>query len=277
MRHAFSLRPHFYMTSRQACPYIEGRVERKLFTPIEGDKAHEINDLLSRHGFRRSQNVIYRPSCADCAACLSARINAQKFSLSKSQKRIMRKNQDLRCIKVSSWASEEQYDLFQRYLAVRHVDGGMADMNIQEFAAMMEQSPIESHIFEYRDAENVLRGVALTDSLSDGLSMVYSFFCTSDPARSLGTYMILNHIYMVQNLRLPYVYLGYWVQGSPKMDYKVRFSGLEIYYKYEWQEFDKNAKYEKSLHPLSVSPISEQLEQVMEDYLFDIGADDLSA
>ena len=148
-------------------------MERKLFTALQGDNADKLNNSLSQQGFRRSQNVLYRPSCAECSACLSARIDIKKFRATRSQRKIARRNEYLRRRATSPWATEEQYDLFRRYLDVRHADGGMADMDVFEFAAMIEETPIRSRVVEYADPEdNALVAVSLTDVLEDGVSMV---------------------------------------------------------------------------------------------------------
>ncbi|MCL4170124.1 UNVERIFIED_CONTAM: hypothetical protein GTU68_038164, partial [Idotea baltica] len=172
MRHTLPIAPQFYVTAPQPCPYLEGRMERKLFTSLQGENADRLNNGLSQQGFRRSQNVLYRPSCAECSACLSARIDVNKFRPSKSQKRTMRRNADLVRHATSPWSTEDQYELFRRYLDARHADGGMADMDVFEFSAMIEETPIRSRVIEYTDdVSNELVAVSLTDVLEDGLSM----------------------------------------------------------------------------------------------------------
>ncbi|MGH1459564.1 MAG: arginyltransferase [Paracoccaceae bacterium] len=263
MRHTLPLAPQFYVTAPQPCPYLEGRMERKLFTSLQGDNAEKLNDSLSHQGFRRSQNVLYRPSCTECAACLSARIDVSKFKMTKSQRRIMKRNAHLTRRATSPWATEEQYALFRRYLENRHADGGMADMDVYEFAAMIEETPIRTRVIEYTDREaDELVGSCLTDVLSDGLSMVYSFYTPDRPQDSLGTHVILDHIQIAQDAGLPYVYLGYWVPGSDKMGYKARFSGLELYTGGQWQPMTHPEDYEAPAHPLSNDPISEQVANI---------------
>jgi len=267
MRHTLPIAPQFYVTAPQPCPYLPARTERKLFTALQGEHATTLNDALSKQGFRRSQNVLYRPSCAECAACLSARVRVADFKPSKSQRRILRRNAHLSRDTISPWAAEDQYELFRKYLESRHATGGMADMDIFEFAAMIEETPIRSRVIEYTapeqgDQMRELAAVALTDVLDDGLSMVYSFF---DPARdrdSLGTYVILDHIQIARAANLPYVYLGYWVPGSPKMDYKARFSALEIYHDSNWQRLDDVKNLVADVHPLSSDPIAEQVARI---------------
>ncbi len=237
-------------------------MERKLFTALQGDTAEQLNDSLSKQGFRRSQNVLYRPSCADCAACLSARVNVAAFSASRSQRRVLNRNATLHRRVTSPWATEDQYELFRRYLDDRHADGGMADMDVFEFAAMIEETPIRSRVIEYLDAREELTAVALTDVLDDGLSMVYSFFRPDLPRQSLGTFLILDHIRIAQETGLPYVYLGYWVPGSPKMGYKSRFAGLELFVGGKWQKMRDPADYDSSTHPLKTDPIAEQVANI---------------
>ncbi|GAA4229754.1 arginyltransferase [Sagittula marina] len=263
MRHSLPLAPQFYVTAPQPCPYLDGRMERKLFTALQGDTAQKLNDSLSKQGFRRSQNVLYRPSCAECSACMSARIDVSKFVATRSQKRTLKKNTHLERRATSPWATEEQYNLFRRYLDTRHADGGMADMDVFEFAAMVEETPIRSRVVEYLDRESgALIATCLTDMLDDGLSMVYSFYDPEHQKNSLGTWMILDHIAIAQETGLPYVYLGYWVPGSEKMGYKAQFSGLEIYHRGQWQALNKPEDFEEDTHPLSTAPIAEQVANI---------------
>ncbi len=266
MRHTLPIAPQFYVTAPQPCPYLEGRMERKLFTALQGDYAEKLNDSLSKQGFRRSQNVLYRPSCAECAACLSARVRVADFTPSKSQRRVARRNSDLKREATSPWATEDQYSLFRDYLDSRHADGGMADMDIFEFAAMIEETPIRSRVIEYTAPNGrggrELAAVCLTDVLDDGLSMVYSFYDPDRARTSMGTYVILDHIRIALEAGLPYVYLGYWVPGSPKMGYKANFSALEVYKNGEWRNIGDPAEHSAMTHPLSTDPIAEQVARI---------------
>lgn len=269
MRHSLPIAPQFYVTAPQPCPYLAGRMERKLFTALQGDAAEKLNNSLSKQGFRRSQNVLYRPSCADCSACLSARIRVADFAPSKSQKRVGKRNALLKRNASSPWATEAQYALFRDYLDGRHATGGMADMDLFEFAAMVEETPIRTRLIEYRtndttqeDPYEGLRAVSLTDVLDDGLSMVYSFFAPELMKNSLGTYLILDHIAIARELDLPYVYLGYWVPGSDKMGYKANFKGVEIFRDGMWETLTDRNDYSADINPLSVSPIAEQVSRI---------------
>ncbi|MCA0272644.1 MAG: arginyltransferase [Proteobacteria bacterium] len=268
MRHTLPIAPQFYVTAPQPCPYLGGRFERKLFTALQGENAERLNDALSKQGFRRSQNVLYRPSCAECSACMSARIRVADFTPNKSQRRTIKRNSYLRRDATSPWATEDQYALFRRYLDSRHSDGGMADMDIFEFAAMIEETPVKSRVVEYSAAalpgeiRRKLTAVCLTDVLDDGLSMVYSFYEPEKAGDSLGTYIILDHVEIARTSGLPYVYLGYWVPGSRKMGYKAAFGALEIYKNGRWQDIGDPAEHSAETHPLSVDPIAEQVARI---------------
>ena len=237
--------PRFFVTSPAPCPYLEGKTERKVFTELSGNNATELNDALGRIGFRRSQSVAYRPSCADCSACVSVRVCAGEFAASNSQKRTIRRNRDLVATACKPWATEEQYALLRAYLGSRHPNGGMADMDEQDFADMVEQSPVDSYMIEYREpttdgSRGRLVGCCLTDRQGDGLSMIYSFFDAAHPLREgLGTYIIADHVLRAAKAGLPYVYLGYWIARSRKMAYKARFRPLEGYWRGRWLPFER--------------------------------------
>jgi leucyl-tRNA---protein transferase len=265
MRHTLPIAPQFYVTAPQPCPYLEGRMERKLFTALQGEHAQKLNDTLSKQGFRRSQNVLYRPSCAECSACLSARIRVADFTHSRTHKKILKRNTQFRRNATSPWATEDQFALFRKYLDARHADGGMADMDIFEFAAMIEETPIKSRVIEYTQSTSSgrhLAAVCLTDVFDDGLSLVYSFYDPDLSDISLGTHIILDHIAIAREAGLPYVYLGYWVPGSRKMGYKAGFTALEIYKQGRWQDIGDPADHRAELHPLSVDPIAEQVARI---------------
>ncbi|MDB6453320.1 arginyltransferase [Falsirhodobacter sp. 20TX0035] len=261
MRHTLPIAPQFYVTAPQPCPYLDGRMERKLFTALQGDHAQRLNDGLSKQGFRRSQNVLYRPSCADCSACLSARIRVADFQPNRTQRRVLKRNAYLRRNPTAPWATEDQYALFRRYLDARHADGGMADMDIFEFAAMIEETPIRSRVVEY-GGDDGLAAVCLTDLFDDGLSMVYSFYDPDLVDNSLGSFLILDHVNIAREAGLPYVYLGYWVPGSRKMGYKANYNALEIYKNGVWQDIGAPADHDSARNPALVEPISEQVARI---------------
>jgi leucyl-tRNA---protein transferase len=219
--------PQFFITAPAPCPYLPGRVERKVFTHLIGAEARQLNTQLSQAGFRRSQNIAYRPACDGCSACVSVRVCVQQFEPTPSMRKIARRNGDLRSDVKQAKATSEQYSLFRSYIDDRHADGGMADMTVLDFAAMVDDSFVDSRIVEYHvpdeKGRRQLVACVLTDVLNDGLSMIYSFYDPELAGRSLGTFMILDHIERARKLSLPYLYLGYWVKGSRKMNYKGRF------------------------------------------------------
>ncbi|WP_294357979.1 arginyltransferase [uncultured Sphingomonas sp.] len=226
--------PRFFVTSPQPCPYLPGRQERKVFTELAGPHAAELNDALGRIGFRRSQSVAYRPSCAGCAACVSVRVLAREFRANATQRKLMRRHGQVEISACRPWATDEQYQLLRRYLAARHPTGGMVGMDEMDYADMVEQSPVNSVIVEYRtpadgDTPGQLIGACLTDRQADGLSMIYSFFDPDDKAwPGLGNMIILDHIQRAREAGLDYVYLGYWVKGSARMAYKTRYRPIEV-------------------------------------------------
>jgi len=236
--------PQFYLSAPSPCPYLPGRYERKVFTHLIGRRAATLNDQLTQSGFRRSQTIAYRPACEKCRACISVRIKAGEFRPSRNLRRIVEINRDIRASMTRPEATAAQYALFRSYLDIRHSDGGMADMTALDYSTMIEDSHVDSRLIEYRlqrrapFEDSVLLAVCLTDVLADGLSMVYSFYEPREARRSLGTFMILDHIERARRFGLPHVYLGYWVAGSRKMTYKARFLPQERLGMNGWERVD---------------------------------------
>ncbi len=230
-------RPQFYLTAPAPCPYLAGREERKVFTHLVGGRARALNDALTIAGFRRSQSIAYRPVCEGCQACVSVRVRVDDFRMSRNLRRVWAANADLVGEMMPARPTSEQYRLFRAYLDTRHPDGGMVDMSVLDYGLMVEDSHVETRVVEYRRrgpdtaingrGAGPLYGAVLTDVLADGLSMVYSFYDVEAEARSLGTFMILDHIARAKRHGLSYLYLGYWVKGSAKMAYKRRFGPQE--------------------------------------------------
>jgi leucyl-tRNA---protein transferase len=232
--------PQFFLTPGGPCPYLPGRTERKVFARLTGNLAQPLNEALTHSGFRRSQSIAYRPACENCTACVSVRIIAGDFEFSRGQKRILKRNADLARTEVAAEATREQFALLRTYLDSRHAGGGMSDMGLFDYVAMVEETPVTTHIIEYRrigpnGEPGALMACALSDVLRDGLSMVYSFYHPGEDARSLGTFMILDHVRAARARGLNHVYLGYWVQGSDKMDYKARFKPMEALGREGWE------------------------------------------
>ncbi len=223
----------FFLTAPSTCPYLEGKEERKLFTHLGGRRAAFVHQMLTNHGFRRSQNLIYRPTCKGCDACRSARVPVAQFEARARHRRVRKKNADLHVQVGKALASREQYELFMRYLIDRHDDGGMTQMSYEDYEFMVEDTPVDSVVVEYRLPDQSLKAgqlvaVALTDLMADGYSMVYSFYDPALVSRGLGNFMVLDHIQRALRAGFCHVYLGYWVEQSPKMRYKSGFRPLQV-------------------------------------------------
>ena len=241
--------PQFYLTSPSPCPYLPGREERKVFTHLVGRRAIALNDALTESGFRRSQTIAYRPACEDCRACVSVRVLVGEFTFTRNMRRVLEANSELVGAPLAARPTSEQYSLFRGYLDSRHSAGGMADMNVLDYTMMVEDSHVETRLIEYRrrGPDTAINGrgigpliaVCLTDVLTDGLSMVYSFYDQEHAERSLGTFMILDHIERARRLGLPYLYLGYWVEGSRKMAYKARYLPQERLGMEGWERVER--------------------------------------
>jgi len=221
--------PHrFFMGTRALpCPYIAGRLERKVVTDLATPNAADLYERLSRAGFRRSHGLAYRPACPGCAACVPVRIVAGEFNWTRTFRRIQARNTDLRISEMSAQATMEQYRLFIRYQRGRHAGGEMSTMTFRDYRAMVEDTPVDTRIVEFRDPAGPLVAVMLADRQADAMSAVYSLYEPDLPARSLGTSMILWLVERARSEKIPYVYLGYWIAESSKMAYKARFSPLE--------------------------------------------------
>ena len=217
----------FFATPTAPCPYLPGRTERKLFTPLVGGDPNRLHDLLSASGFRRSQSIVYKPACDGCRACVPVRIRAADFVASRTQRKIERRNADLVVRAQPPLATAEQYALFRRYQRSRHTDSGMANMDFGDYQDMIEDTTVDTAVVEFRHPDGRLVGACLSDKMGDGFSLCYSFFDPDEPRRSMGSHMVMWHVQEAVRLNLPYVYLGYWIAESPKMAYKANFRPLE--------------------------------------------------
>jgi leucyl-tRNA---protein transferase len=245
--------PRFFMTAPTGCPYVAGRTERKVFTELAGPDPRGLLDMLSQAGFRRSQNVAYRPSCGSCSACISVRVLAKEFTLGRTLRRLVNRHRDLHVYACESWATEEQFMLLKRYLADRHPSGGMASMDVYDYADMVERSPVNTMVYEYREPSarglGRLVGVCLTDQLSDGLSMVYSFYEPHGSRDSLGSFIVTDHILRAAQMNLDHVYLGYWIPDSPQMRYKSRFRPMERLTAHGWVRMTEDGDADPQARP----------------------------
>lgn len=216
------------------CPYLPNLMERRIVTELAGRDVHALHDALSLSGFRRSHGIAYAPSCPGCNACVPIRVVGDLYKPNRTQRRIERINSELRWRECAAVATPEQYELFSRYQDGRHTDGEMAKMDESDYQALVEDTPVETSVIEFRDDKNVLVAVCLLDNLCDGLSAVYSFFDPLLEKSSLGTYMVIWLIRRAVSLDLPYVYLGFWIEQSAKMSYKSNFKPCEKFIEGHW-------------------------------------------
>ncbi len=230
----------FFGTRVLPCPYIPGRQERKVVTDLSGPGADELYERMSRAGFRRSHGLAYRPACPNCSACIPIRICTDGFETTRSIRRVARINADLAAEDLSAIATVEQFRLFARYQRSRHGGGDMSSMTFSDYRSMVEDTPIDTRLVEFRNRDGALVGVMLADRLGDSLSAVYSFFAPDQPRRSLGTYMVYWLVERAAAGGLPHVYLGYWIEECAKMAYKVRFRPVEILGSGGWRRYRPN-------------------------------------
>lgn len=233
---------HFYITTPLPCPYLEGRLERKVITELRGPDADRLHQMLSQAGFRRSHSIAYIPACPNCSACVPVRVDLDHFRQGRSLRRIVNRNADLTVMEIPPLATDEQFLLFERYQHSRHADGDMARMDFRDYQAMIEDTTVSSFLIELRNADGVLAGLCLCDRLADGLSAVYSFFDPALERRSLGSLMVLILAEQARVEGLRYVYLGYWIRDCRKMSYKTRFGPLQALGQDRWQRLNSDSE-----------------------------------
>jgi len=230
----------FFVTAPIPCPYLDGKLERRMVTDLSMTSSITLHDKLSRVGFRRSHNLLYTPVCDNCSACLAVRNVVNKFIPSNSHKRTLRINKTLTAYETPARANHERFELFSRYQEARHTGGEMATMDYYDFQALVEETTVITSHIDFYNKHGTLIGGCLVDVLEDGLSAVYSYFDPEHKKHSIGTYMILWLIERAKKLGLQYVYLGYWIKGSQKMAYKDKFQPLEYYSSKGWMELSEH-------------------------------------
>ncbi len=231
----------FYATAPYECSYLAHHQARsQVATPTHLINADLYSELVAS-GFRRSGLFTYRPYCDGCKACMACRVEVQNFQAKRYQQRAFKKHQGLQAKIGHLEYFQEHYDLYMNYQHDRHLGGGMDGDDQDQYKQFLLQSKVNSRLIEFRDGPNdespgKLRIVSIIDVIQDGLSSVYTFFDTSNPHNSYGTYAILWQIEQAKKLQLPYLYLGYHIQDSPKMSYKAQFEPLELLVDDHWQK-----------------------------------------
>lgn len=229
---------HFYSTAPYPCSYLDDHLARsQVAVPSDGMDVHTYSQLV-RSGFRRSGYFIYRPYCDDCVKCISVRVPVAEFEPSRTQRKLWRRHQPLQAQQHNLHFDEEHYQLYNRYQQARHDGGSMAEDDRQQYSDFILKSTMESWLATFREPDQTLRMVSLIDRLDDGLSAVYTFFDPQPTNASFGTYNVLWQIELCRRLRLPYLYLGYWVKECRKMAYKTNFQPLERLSQGSWQRLE---------------------------------------
>lgn len=225
-----------FLSMPHACSYLEDRLATTAFLDPALALSRSDYSILVAKGFRRSGAIVYRPACRECSACVSVRIKAAKFKPNRSQRRCLRRNEDLVVTRVAADYYEEHFALYRRYQGVRHCGGSMDNDDPVQYRQFLLTSQTEIAVYEIRDTAKKLMAVAVSDVLDDGLSAVYSFFDPKATWRGLGTYIILWQLNTLLQTRLEHLYLGYWIAECPKMSYKTRFQPIEVYINGHWQD-----------------------------------------
>lgn len=227
----------FYQDMPHDCSYLDDRQACNIYPDPNLAMTDDLYSQLIQHGFRRSGNLAYRPHCPDCQACVPVRIKVKEFKPSRSQRRCLQRNQELSISYHSATFNPEHYELYCRYLASRHLNGGMDNPTEESYLNFLTSDWGQTRFIEIRH-DSQLVAVAVTDYVHDGISALYTFFDPNMAQNSLGTYGILQQIHIAQSLGLSWLYLGYWIKDCQKMQYKQNFSAIEAYIDQQWQALE---------------------------------------
>lgn len=227
-------KPDLYLSMPHPCSYLDGRMSTILFVDPQRTLNADEYALFVRQGFRRSGDLVYRPHCQDCSACVPVRVPVRAFRASRGQRRVWSRNADVVVIETPARFEPAHFELYRRYQAGRHPESGMNDADPEKYLGFLASREIDTAFFELR-AGNRLLGVAVADLLPDGLSAVYTFYDPDLPQRGLGVYGVLWEIAETVRRGLDYLYLGYWIAESPKMAYKTRYQPIEMLEGGQWR------------------------------------------
>ncbi|MEZ5573230.1 MAG: arginyltransferase [Halioglobus sp.] len=222
-----------YTTYPHTCSYLQDQEATTLFVDPRQPVDQKLYSKLSVLGFRRSGNHIYRPHCAQCNACVPARIQVATFEPRRGQKRVWRGNQDLRVVCTDDINDDDAFDLYHRYISLRHSDGDMYPPDREQFQAFLNSVWDCTQYYRFYDGGRLI-AVAVVDKLEDGFSAIYTFFDPQESKRSLGAYAILWEIEHARAMGLEYLYLGYWIRECQKMSYKSDYRPLQVYTNSRW-------------------------------------------
>ena len=233
----------FYQDSGHDCSYLDNQQARNIYPDPKLIMTNSLYSQLIQLGFRRSGDFSYRPYCEHCQACIPVRINTKKFSPNRSQRRCLTRNKDVSMTLLEPVFNQQHFELYERYLAGRHIGGGMDNPTVDNYMGFIDSKWSDTALLEFRIGEQLV-AVAVTDFIDDGASAFYTFFDPDYASRSLGTYAILQQIELTINNHRPHLYLGYWIKDCQKMVYKQNFSGLEAFLEQRWQPFQQIKTFE---------------------------------
>ncbi|HEV7777010.1 MAG TPA: arginyltransferase [Luteibacter sp.] len=229
-----SERVRLFQTLPHTCGYYADRTAQNLVIDPAAPYLDRLYGKALAGGFRRAGGHLYFPNCGECRACVPCRVDVEAFSPDRSQRRCMARNADLAIEETLPGLTDERHELYARYLKSRHPDGGMDTADTDDFQRFLTAPWSPTLFLEFRLAGELV-GVAVTDVCLNGLSAVYTFFAPEHAARGLGTFGILQQVELAKRRGLPHLYLGFWIEGHPKMDYKSRFRPLEVRLAGRWQ------------------------------------------
>ena len=224
-----------FQTLPHPCGYYAARTAQNIVIDPSAPQLPQIYDIAVQRGYRRAGGHVYHPQCAGCRACIACRVPVERFRPSRAQRRCLARNESLSITLAPANYTDEYFALYGRYLRARHPDGGMDDARPEDFSRFLYTAWSPTRFVEFREDGRLL-ALAVTDFCVSGLSAVYTFYEPDCAERSLGAFAILSQLRIARERGLPYLYLGFWIENHPKMDYKSRYQPLEILRDGAWTE-----------------------------------------